>query len=128
MATIARTVLREQVKDVLVQRILRGELQPGERLVETRIAQELGTSQAPVREALRDLELLQLVESEPFRSARVRAFGEAELEQVYPVRASLEELAAREACTRLAGDVAAVEGELEAMRRAAAAGDTTALV
>ena len=72
-----------------------GELQPGERLVETRIAQELGTSQAPVREALRDLELLRLVESEPFRGSRVRAFGEDELIEVYPVRASLEELAAR---------------------------------
>ena len=55
MATISRTVLREQVKDVLLQRIASGELKPGERLVETRIAQELGTSQAPVREALRDL-------------------------------------------------------------------------
>ena len=48
MATISRTVLREQVKDVLLQRIASGELKPGERLVETRIAQELGTSQAPV--------------------------------------------------------------------------------
>jgi DNA-binding GntR family transcriptional regulator len=125
---IARTVLREQVKDVLVQRILRGELQPGERLIETRIAQELGTSQAPVREALRDLELLRLVESEPFRSARVRSFGDAELVQIYPVRAALEELAAREACERLGGDVAALEAELEGMRAAAAGGDTTALV
>ena len=72
MATISRTVLREQVKDVLLQRIVSGELKPGERLVETRIAQELGTSQAPVREALRDLQLLRLVESEPFRGSRVR--------------------------------------------------------
>ena len=69
--------------------------QPGERLVETRIAQELGTSQAPVREALRDLELLRLVESEPFRGARVRPFGDSELVEIYPVRAVLEELAAR---------------------------------
>ena len=78
MATISRTVLREQVKDVLLQRIASGELQPGERLVETRIAQELGTSQAPVREALRDLQLLRLVESEPFRGSRVRVFDEEE--------------------------------------------------
>jgi len=95
MAVISRTVLREQVKDVLLQRIVSGELEPGDRLVETRIAQELGTSQAPVREALRDLELLRLVESEPFRGSRVRGFGEKELVEVYPVRASLEELAAR---------------------------------
>ena len=105
---IARTVLREQVKDVLLQRIVSGELEPGERLVETRIAQELGTSQAPVREALRDLELLRLVESEPFRGSRVRVFDEEEMIEVYPVRASLEELAARLAAERLDGDVSAL--------------------
>ena len=128
MTAISRTVLREQVKDVLLQRIVRGELQPGERLVETRIAQELGTSQAPVREALRDLELLRLVESEPFRGSRVRVFDEAELVEIYPVRAVLEELAAREAAGRLAGDVSALEAEVEAMRTAAKRGDLHALV
>lgn len=125
---IARTVLREQVKDVLLQRIVSGELEPGERLVETRIAQELGTSQAPVREALRDLELLRLVESEPFRGSRVRVFDEEELIEVYPVRASLEELAARLAAEKLGGDVASLEVEFEAMRDAARRGDTNALV
>lgn len=128
MKAITRTVLREQVKDVLLQRIVRGELQPGERLVETRIAQDLGTSQAPVREALRDLELLRLVESEPFRGARVREFGEEELIEVYPVRAALEDLAAREAAVRLAGDVSALEAALAAMRAAAKRGDLHALV
>jgi DNA-binding GntR family transcriptional regulator len=93
MSAISRTVLREQVKDILLHRIVSGQLKPGERLVETRIASELGTSQAPVREALRDLELLRLVESEPFRGARVREFGDSELIEVYPVRAVLEELA-----------------------------------
>lgn len=128
MTAIARTVLREQVKNVLLQRIVRGELQPGERLVETRIAQELGTSQAPVREALRDLELLRLVESEPFRGARVRAFGEKELIEIYPVRAVLEELAAKEAAARLDGDVSVLEREVDAMRAAAKHGDLHALV
>jgi DNA-binding GntR family transcriptional regulator len=128
VTAIARTVLREQVKDVLLQRIVRGELQPGERLVETRIAQELGTSQAPVREALRDLELLRLVESEPFRGARVRAFGDNELIEIYPVRAALDELAAKEAALALAGDVGALEAELEAMRAAAGQGDLPGLV
>ena len=128
MATISRTVLREQVKDVLLQRIVSGELQPGERLVETRIAQELGTSQAPVREALRDLELLRLVESEPFRGSRVRVFDEEEMIDVYPVRASLEELAARLATEKLEGDVSALEVEFEGMRDAVKRGDTNALV
>ena len=128
MSAISRTVLREQVKDVLLQRIVAGELKPGDRLVETRIAAELGTSQAPVREALRDLELLRLVESEPFRGARVRGFGEDELIEVYPVRAALEELAAREATKRLAGEVAALEHEVEEMRAAAERADLNALV
>jgi DNA-binding GntR family transcriptional regulator len=127
VTAIARTVLREQVKDILLQRIIRGELQAGDRLVETRIAQELGTSQAPVREALRDLELLRLVESEPFRGARVRGFSEAELIEVYPVRAVLEELAAREATVRLDGDVSILEQEVAAMRAAAALGDLQSL-
>jgi DNA-binding GntR family transcriptional regulator len=125
---VARTVLREQVKEILLERIVRGELAAGDRLVETRIAQELGTSQAPVREALRDLELLHLVESEPFRGARVRGFSDDDLLDVFPVRAVLEELAAREAARRLDGDVAALEAEIDAMREAALRGDTRSQV
>jgi len=121
--SIARTVLREQVKDVLLGRILRGELEPGERLVETRLARELGTSQAPVREALRDLELLRLVESEPFRGARVRAVDDSRLLPVFPVRAVLEELAAAEAARNPDRDLGGLDREVEAMRQAAAAAD-----
>ncbi len=121
--TIERTVLRDQVKEILLERILRGDLEPGERLVETRLAKELGTSQAPVREALRDLELLRLVESEPFRGARVRAVDDSQLLPVFPVRAALEELAAREAAARVTGDVAQLDLEVELMREAAARGD-----
>jgi len=121
--SVARTVLREQIKDILLERILRGELAPGERLVETRLARELGTSQAPVREALRDLELLRLVESEPFRGSRVRAVDDSQLLPVFPVRAALEELAAREAARKADGDVGSLELELEAMRQAALSED-----
>jgi DNA-binding GntR family transcriptional regulator len=125
---VTRTVLREQVKDLLLERIVAGEYRPGDRLVETRIAQELGTSQAPVREALRDLELLRFVESEPFRGARVREISAEELAEIYPVRAAIEEVAAREAAVRLDGDVGALATELAAMRRAADDGDLHALV
>jgi DNA-binding GntR family transcriptional regulator len=128
VSAVTRTVLREQVKELLLGRILGGVYRPGDRLVETRIAQELGTSQAPVREALRDLELLRFVESEPFRGARVRAVSAAELAEIYPVRAAIEEVAAREAAVRLDGRVAGLERELAAMRRAAADGDLHALV
>ena len=123
MSTVSRTILREQVKKILLERILRGELEPGSRLVETRIARELGTSQAPVREALRDLQNLRLVESEPFRGARVREVDDEQLLPVFPVRMALEELAAREAALRSGGDVRALEREVKAMREAAARGD-----
>jgi DNA-binding GntR family transcriptional regulator len=128
VTTLARTVLRDQVREILLARILRGEYAPGERLVETRIAQELGTSQAPVREALRELEQLRFVESEPYRGARVREVRVQELVEIYPVRAAIEEVAGRAAAVRLGGDVAALEVELEAMRAAAAAGDLHAQV
>jgi DNA-binding GntR family transcriptional regulator len=121
--SFVRTPLREQVKEVLLERILHGAYAPGDRLVETAIARELGTSQAPVREALRELEQLRLVESSPHKGARVRAVTAAELAEIYPVRAAIEEVAAREAAVRLDGDVAALEAELDAMREAAAAGD-----
>ena len=123
MSAVTRTVLREQVKALLLERILSGEYRPGDRLVETRIAAELGTSQAPVREALRDLEILRFVESEPFRGASVREVSQEELIEIYPVRAAIEEVAAREAATRLDGDVDALEAELDAMHRAADAND-----
>jgi DNA-binding GntR family transcriptional regulator len=115
---IGRTVLRDQVKAVLLDRILSGQYPPGERLVETRIAQELGTSQAPVREALRELELLRFVESAPFRGSWVREVSDEELVEVYPIRAALEEVAAREAAKTLGGDVAALEEEVRAMAAA----------
>ena len=117
-ASIHRTVLREEVKAVLLQRILSGHYAPGDRLVEIRIAEELGVSQAPVREALRDLESVRFVESAPFRGARVRGVSDAELIEVYPIRGALEEVAVREAAKRMGGDVSALEAELDGMRKA----------
>ena len=116
--TARRTVLREQVKEMLLERILSGEFKPGQRLVETHIAQEFGVSQAPVREALRDLELLRFVDSAPFRGSWVRQISREEILQIYPVRAALEEVAARAAAERLNGDVAELEREMQAMRAA----------
>jgi DNA-binding GntR family transcriptional regulator len=127
-SSVTRVVLREQVKELILERILSGAYRPGERLVETRIATELGTSQAPVREALRDLEILRFVESEPFRGSRVREVSQEELIEIYPVRAAIEEVAAREAANRLDGNVDALEAELDAMHEAADANDLHAEV
>lgn len=117
--SLTRTVLREQIRELLLERILKGELQPGDRLVELQIAQELGTSQAPVREAFRELNSLGFVEHEPYRGTRVRKITVDELAEIFPVRAALEELAAQEAAARLDGRVEELEATFEAMREAA---------
>jgi DNA-binding GntR family transcriptional regulator len=118
-----RANLREQIKDVILQRIVSGAYAPGVRLVETRIAQELGVSQAPVREALRDLEQLGCVVHEPFRGCSVRAFSAHELLEAFPVRAVLEALAARLAAERITDAELDRLGELLETMRAAAGRD-----
>jgi DNA-binding GntR family transcriptional regulator len=123
-ASPTRANLREQVKDVILQRILSGAYRPGARLVETRIAQELGVSQAPVREALRDLEQLGCIVHEPFRGCSVRAFSARELIEAFPVRAALEALAARLAAERITEpELLHLADLLETMRAAARRGD-----
>jgi DNA-binding GntR family transcriptional regulator len=111
---------RERAKDVILQRIVSGDYPPGSRLVETRIAQELGVSQAPVREALRDLEQLGCIVHEPFRGCSVRAFSADELLEAFPVRAALEALAARLAAERISEqELLRLAELLETMRAAA---------
>jgi DNA-binding GntR family transcriptional regulator len=125
---ISRTVLADQVRDRLLEAILAGEYPPNSRIIETRVARELGTSQAPVREALRGLEALGLVEISPFRGARVRHPSTSELLEAYVVRSELESLGARLAVPQLTdGDLAELMALGEEMQRAARAGDRHAV-
>src|SRR3954470_4029605 len=125
---LTRSVLADQVKERLLEAILDGSYPPDSRIVETAVAKELGTSQAPVREALRGLEALGIVEIPPFRGARVRRLDIAELLEAYVVRSAIEVLGARLAVARLTDDdVAAITRIVEDMRRVADAGDGRAL-
>ena len=101
---LEREILSERVKDRILTWILTGELAPGSRIVETRVARQLGMSQAPVREALRDLATLGFVEVRPYRGARVRRPTKHELTEAIEVRAELEALAGRLAATRRSED------------------------
>jgi DNA-binding GntR family transcriptional regulator len=121
---LSRSVLADQVKDRILEDILNGHHPPDSRIVETRIARELGTSQAPVREALRGLEALGVVEITPFRGARVRRPSKREIIEAYAVRSTLEALATRLAVPRMTdADLAEIAGHLDAMRTAARMGD-----
>ena len=93
--------LRDVVFQTLRQAILRGELKPGERLMEIQLANKLGVSRTPIREAIRKLELEGLVLMIPRRGAEVAEITEKSLRDVLEVRGALEELAVDLACERI---------------------------
>ncbi len=93
--------LRDVVFHTLRQAILKGELEPGERLMEIRLAKKLGVSRTPIREAIRKLELEGLVIMIPRKGAEVAGITEKNLRDVLEVRRSLEELAIELAVKRM---------------------------
>jgi DNA-binding GntR family transcriptional regulator len=116
------------VRELLLRRILDGVYAPGDRIVELEVARELDTSQAPVREALRELQGLRLVTVKPYRGARVREVTDEEMRESFDVRAVLEELAASRAAEAIRGCTADLRTAVEGMRTAATVGDCDAFV
>lgn len=96
--------LRDVVFNTLRQAILTGELKPGERLMEIHLANRLGVSRTPIREAIRKLELEGLVLMIPRRGAEVAEITEKSLNDVLEVRRALDALCAELACDRITGD------------------------
>jgi DNA-binding GntR family transcriptional regulator len=123
-----RRALRHDIRDGLVRSIMDGEYGPGDRLIEMNIAREYGTSQGPVREALRELEVLGFVRSEPRRGTYVRDTWQRGMQELYQLRGSLEEFATRLATPLMAGDASALQEEVDAMAAAAADGDVEGVV
>lgn len=116
--------LRDVVFNTLRQAILKGELAPGERLMEIQLAERLGVSRTPIREAIRKLELEGLVLMIPRKGAEVAKISEKSLRDVLEVRRSLEELAIELACQRMTEEeVAALERTQEEFKAAVARGD-----
>ncbi len=93
--------LRDVVFKTLRQAILTGELKPGERLMEIHLANKLGVSRTPIREAIRKLELEGLVTMVPRRGAQVAQITEKSMSDVLEVRRALDELAVELACLRI---------------------------
>jgi len=92
-----RRTLVDQVVEAIVAAAARGVILPGDRIVETEIAQELSVSRVPVREALRLLESQGLVVSSPYKGVRLNPVTRARLDQLSEVRIALEKAAARRA-------------------------------
>ncbi len=103
--------LRDVVSEALRQAIKDGILKPGERLMEIRLAEELGVSRTPIREAIRKLELEGFVVMVPRRGTYVADISLKDISQVFEIRGALEELAAGLAAERITTD------ELENLER-----------
>ena len=118
-----------QVAESLRNAIVSGQLRPGDRLTETNLAERLGTSRGPVREALRQLEHEGLVVNHPYRTTEVLGISQEEIEQVLvPVRLVLERFAFRKALPLLTDmDFEVLEGLVESMSQAARDAEPDAL-
>ena len=93
--------LRDVVFNTLREAILKGDLKPGERLMELQLASKLGVSRTPIREAIRMLEQEGLAVTMPRRGAEVAKMTLKDMEDVLEIREALDELAVRLACTRI---------------------------
>ncbi|MGI6359324.1 MAG: GntR family transcriptional regulator [Bacillota bacterium] len=96
--------LREIVFEHLREAIITGKLRPGERLMEMQLAEEMGVSRTPVREAIRKLELEGLVIMVPRRGAYVSDLTIKDVAETYEIRSALESLAAGLAAERITAD------------------------
>lgn len=118
--------LRDVVFNTLRQAILRGELKPGERLMEIQLANKLGVSRTPIREAIRKLELEGLVLMIPRKGAEVADITEKSLRDVLEVRKALEELAVRLACDKITKEeVGNLKAAAQEFKKALASSDIT---
>lgn len=94
-------LLSDKVKRLVLDRIVSGHYKPGERVVEFQLSKELGVSQSPVRDALRELAAIGVITMHPRRGARVRMPSAKELADVSQVRGEIDALAAHLATTRM---------------------------
>jgi len=109
---LSRSIMREEVYNTLLTWIMEGELRPGEKLLDKELAEHMGVSRTPVREALRRLEDKELVESSANRWTKVSEVSIKEPERIYPIIWTLEELAVSLAIPHL------TEGDFREMEKA----------
>ncbi|WP_249869283.1 GntR family transcriptional regulator [Oceanobacillus saliphilus] len=96
-----REMLPNSVSSILRQAILKGVFKPGERLVQTELAEQIGVSRMPVREALKTLELEGLVTLEPHKGAVVRSITVEDVEEIYELRSVIESLVLKKSIPNL---------------------------
>ncbi len=126
---IDRPNLVDAVVDEITQAIIHGDLRPGDKLVEERLGEQLGVSRGPVREAIRRLQQMGLVEKIPYQGTFVSKLTERDMVELHSLRVPLECLAVRLLTERQpARGLAELDRLMEAMRQAAAANDRRLII
>ncbi len=90
-----RKTLKEQIVDFIKESIATGEMRPGEKVCETKVAEELGISRTPLREAIQTLEAEGFLKLVPRKGAVVSEYSQKDIQDIYEIKATLEGLAAR---------------------------------
>jgi DNA-binding GntR family transcriptional regulator len=130
LTTGTHASMRERIAVTLRQAIISGELAPGDRILEAELAARLGTSRAPVREAIRELVNEGFLESHPYRATRVSSLSATELREVLvPIRTTCERFALRQLMRGGAADTMATLWEIvESMRACTEVGDRLGVI
>jgi DNA-binding GntR family transcriptional regulator len=128
-APATQQTLFSHAYDVLRRAIVTGALQPGQRVNEAEVARQMRISRGPVREAIRRLEQAGLLVSMPRRGTVVVTLAAEDVEEVYTLRADLEQRAIQRATNRMSdADLLELERLLDVMETASVAGDMPALL
>jgi len=126
---VNRQTFRQEIREYLEKAILTNVLKPGDRILETHWAKQFGVSQAPVREAIRDLEALGLVETKPFCGSTVRRLTDKDIIDNFSVRSCLEEMAIRSSIGQMTEtDIKSLHKEVVGMKAAIKKNDLTLFV
>ena len=115
-----RKVFKDLIRDAIYEDIIAGNLKPGDRIVEMEWADAFSSSQAPVREAIRDLEGRGVLESVPFKGSFVRTMGRKDLDDIHAIRSGLETVALNRMIREASAEqIQALKNILDDMKKAA---------
>jgi DNA-binding GntR family transcriptional regulator len=118
--------IREIVLERLRKVIIEGSLEPGDRLVETTVAENMGVSRTPVREAFRQLEIEGLAENIPRKGTVVKGISKKDILEIYEIREMLEGLGARLACLNISSlQIESLKDKISKMEQLVDTNDST---
>ncbi len=124
-----KNTMRKDIRKYIQNLVTKGIYKPGDRIVETKLAKELGVSQTPVREALLELVMMGMLEERPYSGTFVKKLTAEEIEDIYNTRAMIEQCAVKKATGHITEvQLAELSKEIGIMRQAATQQDSELFV